>query len=119
MPPEYANINIEAIKVIIGLPADEHDQDLVLAILKSHIQKVICIVLGVPYTEYPEADLDFIADEILAQRYNQLNSEGLKLESTDITRFDYIADIYKNWLPYLEQYGINNPTEGKGRLRML
>lgn len=57
-------------------------------------------------------ELDYIADELTASRMSQLNSEGLKTESTDITRYDYKDDIYANW------YGIlNRWLEQQGEYR--
>ena len=48
-----------------------------------------------------------------------LNSEGLKTESTDISRYDYVDDIYKNWYNWLDDWRRKEESNGKNRVRMI
>ncbi|CDK41794.1 hypothetical protein GUE55_15300 [Listeria monocytogenes] len=107
---------VEEVKTILDIP--DNDQDEVLTILISNIQKAILLIVGMEVTDVFPEELSFIAVEIACSRYQQLNSEGLKLESTDISRFDYESDIYAKYRQFLIRYKVANAL-GLGKLRML
>ncbi|EGC1212259.1 hypothetical protein H8486_002910 [Listeria monocytogenes] len=108
--------DVQTVKTILEIEGD--DQNQVLAILCSNIQKAILITVGMNVSDVFPSDLDFITQEIACSRYNQLNSEGLKLESTDVTRMDYTADIYANYRQYLIKWKTANGL-GTGKLRLI
>lgn len=110
LPPDTEAIDITELKIMLGY-SNSALRDNVLKVLKKRARQHICIFIERSIEEFP-MDLDYIADELTASRMSQLNSEGLKTESTDITRYDYKDDIYANW------YGIlNRWLEQQGEYR--
>lgn len=113
-------IELTRLKVLLGIPKDDTTQDEVLTVIKETAQLAICQYIGVTPLNYPVMELDWIADEISTARFSLLNSEGLKTETTDISRFDYKDDIFAQWLPYLDKYMLRNSDSTTGaRLRLL
>jgi hypothetical protein len=118
LPPEIEAIDISELKIMLGY-GNSGIRDNVLKVLKKRARQHICIFIKRPLTEFPIADLDYIADELTASRMSQLNSEGLKTESTDITRYDYTEDIYKNWYAVLNEWLDNQGEYRKNSFRMM
>lgn len=113
-------VELRRLKILLGISQDDFSQDEVLTVIKENVINAISQYIGVTPLSFPYMELEWIADEICTSRYSLLNSEGLKTESTDISRFDYKDDIFAQWLPYLDRFIAQNTTETKGnRLRML
>lgn len=107
---------IDNIKLLLGIEDDEADK--LLRLLKSNAARAICLFLR---STYLPLDLEWVADEVAITRYGLINSESIKAESTDLSRFDYKDDIFEQYLPILEQYRDDHRDEfgGGRRLRML
>lgn len=112
LPPDVEAIDISEIKLMLGY-FNSSIRDNLLKVLKKRARQHICQVINVEVNKFP-MELDYIADELTAARLSSLNSEGLKTESTDITRYDYKDDIYLNWMSTLHAWADNNGTY-KGR----
>ncbi|UQT01029.1 hypothetical protein LMOIWNZ_00003 [Enterococcus phage vB_OCPT_CCS3] len=102
LPPETEAIDITDLKLMLGY-GNSTIRDNVLKVLKRRARQHICLFINKEVTDFP-VELDYIADELTAGRMSQLNSEGLKTESTDITRYDYKDDIYANWYAILNRW---------------
>lgn len=118
LPPEVASIDITELKLMLGY-GNVTVRDNVLKVLKKRARQHICLFIERKPSEFPIEDLDYVADELTAERMSQLNSEGLKTESTDITRYDYKDDIYKNWYPVLNKWLDNNGEYRKRAFMMV
>lgn len=107
---------IESIKLLLGIEDEESDR--LLLLLKTNASNAIKLFLR--SSSLPE-ELEWIADELAVIRFGLLNSESVKAESTDLSRFDYKDDIFEQYIPILEQYRDDNQEElgGGPRLRML
>lgn len=117
LPPDVDAIDISELKLMLGY-FNTSIRDNLLKVLKKRARQHICQVIKQPVLQFP-LELDYIADELTAARLSSLNSEGLKTESTDITRYDYKDDIYANWMPILLDWADeNNLIKGK-RFRMV
>lgn len=106
LPPDVDVIDISELKLMLGY-FNTSIRDNLLKVLKKRARQHICQVIKQPVLQFP-LDLDYIADELTAARLSSLNSEGLKTESTDITRYDYKDDIYANWMPILLDWADDN-----------
>lgn len=104
LPEKYLMVDIAELKLIQGYGALSIRDDL-LKLLKGRAMQYICIYIGKTFevATFPK-DLEFVADELAASRLSSINSEGLKAEITDISRFDYTEDIYANWVPVLDEW---------------
>lgn len=104
LPEKYLMVDIAELKLIQGYGALSIRDDL-LKLLKGRAMQYICIYIGKTFdvATFPK-DLEFVADELAASRLSSINSEGLKAEITDISRFDYTDDIYANWVPVLDEW---------------
>lgn len=115
LPPDVEAIDISELKLMLGY-FNSAIRDNLLKVLKKRARQHICQVIRVEPIKFPMA-LDYIADELTAARMSSLNSEGLKTESTDITRYDYKDDIYANWMPILSDWADDNGTSKGRKLR--
>lgn len=106
LPPDVDAIDISELKLMLGY-FNTSIRDNLLKVLKKRARQHICQVIKQPVLQFP-LELDYIADELTAARLSSLNSEGLKTESTDITRYDYKDDIYANWMPILLDWADDN-----------
>ena len=95
-------MDITNLKLKLGFKNSELRDDVLVA-FKTDAYHHICGYIGVPFTSFP-LELDYIADNIASAAFNQANSEGITSEMTDITRFNYEADIYSKWNMYLDQW---------------
>lgn len=104
LPEKYTQVDIAELKLIQGYGALSI-RDNLLKLLKGRAMQYICIYIGRPFSvkDFPQ-ELEFVADELAASRLSSINSEGLKAEITDISRFDYTEDIYANWMPVLDEW---------------
>lgn len=116
LPPDVESIDISELKIMLGY-FNSSIRDNLLKVLKKRARQHICQVIKKPVTEFP-MELDYIADELTAARLSSLNSEGLKTESTDITRYDYKDDIYANWMPTLLEWADDNDLLKGRKFRM-
>ena len=117
LPPETEAIDITDLKLMLGY-GNSTIRDNVLKVLKKRARQHICLFIKKEVNDFP-MELDYIADELTASRMSQLNSEGLKTESTDITRYDYKDDIYLNWMSTLHAWADNNGTYKGRKFRMM
>ena len=106
LPPDIEAIDISELKIMLGY-FNTAVRDNLLKVLKKRARQHICQIIKQPVDKFP-TELDYIADELTAARLSSLNSEGLKTESTDITRYDYKDDIYANWMPILLDWADDN-----------
>lgn len=107
LPQKYQNVDIAELKIIQGYGSITLRDEL-LKLLKGRAMLHICIYLGITFTveEFPE-ELEYVADELAASRLSLINSEGIKAEVTDISRYDYIDDIYAKWYMVLDEWQKN------------
>lgn len=117
LPEEVAAIDISELKLMLGY-FNTAIRDNLLKVLKKRARQHICQVIRITPAEFP-SELDYVADELTAARMSSLNSEGLKTESTDITRYDYKEDIYADWMPILLDWADDNDTLKGRKLRMV
>ena len=110
-------VDITDLKLMLGYDSMKVKDEL-LSLLKRRAMQAICLYINKPVDQLP-SELEFIADELVASRINLLNSEGMKTESTDISRYDYVNDIYQTWYKWLDNWVNDNTTKNRNRLRML
>lgn len=110
-------VSIATIKVLL-MQTNTTFQDDILLILKEHSMRWVCTQVGVPFEAFPD-DLEYIADEITMARVNLLQSEGMKAEHTDISRFDYKQDIYSEWIPVIADWVDMKERRNRRRLKMI
>ncbi|MDW0112160.1 phage head-tail connector protein [Sporosarcina saromensis] len=79
--------------------------------------RAICLHTG---TNLTPSELEFVLIELVITRFNLIGSEGLKSERIDLVSNTFNDDIFKTFLPYIEQWkSLNTPSSGKPRLRVL
>ncbi|WP_179601009.1 phage head-tail connector protein [Neobacillus driksii] len=85
----------------------------VLEVLIEHTEQAIR-----NYTKLSEvpAELSFVTESVVVAKYNQLGSEGYSSESIEGLAITYHDDVFRLYMPYLDQY---SDTRGANRLRML
>ena len=116
LPPDIEAIDISELKIMLGY-FNTSVRDNLLKVLKKRARQHICQIVKQPVNKFP-MELDYIADELTASRLSSLNSEGLKTESTDITRYDYKDDIYANWMSILLDWADDNNLLKGRKFRM-
>lgn len=119
LPQKYVNVDIAELKILQGYGSINLRDDL-LKLLKGRAMLHICNYLGIKFAvdTFPE-DLEYVADELASSRLSLINSEGIKSEVTDISRFDYIDDIYANWYKVLDDWKDNNNENANNSFFMM
>lgn len=115
LPPDIDSIDISELKIMLGY-FNTAVRDNLLKVLKKRARQHICQIIKQPLNLFP-MELDYVADELTAARLSSLNSEGLKTESTDITRYDYTEDIHAKWMRVLLDWADDNNLLKGARFR--
>lgn len=107
--------NIES-RVMVRIPEIEP------ALLQEYSQSAtdrIKLRLGV--SEYP-AELESIAVDLICAMYNRRRHEGLKDETVDTFRMNFVDDLLKEYEPELQRYLAMKEDEenaNRGKVRFL
>lgn len=110
-------IDITTLKILLMQKNIDY-QDEIITKLKEFSMRWVSTQAGRDYEDFP-MPLDYIADEITMARINLLQSEGLKAEHTDISRFDYRTDIYSQWIPVIDDWVDLQERRNRRKLKMI
>lgn len=113
----YDSIDITELKIMLGYKSINVKDEL-LRVLKGRAIKAVSLYIGKAPDMFPP-ELDFIADEFVTSRLTLLNSEGIKVEKTDITSYEYVGDIYAVWYKWLDRWLREQYAVGSARLFMM
>ena len=108
-------MDLERIKVILGLDLEDTSEDTLLTILLENAISTICVYLNVG--TFP-ASLEFIAQELAVARYRKIGAEGISTEKIDDISTTYSVNDLNRYKDVLETYKNNNDLCGK-KLRTL
>jgi hypothetical protein len=102
---------LDNVKTLLGIT--DYSKDEVLEVLIGHTEQAIR-----NYTKLAEVptELSFVTESVVVAKYNQLGSEGYSSETTEGLAITYHDDVFRLYMPYLDQY---IDTSGANRLRML
>jgi hypothetical protein len=104
---------LDNVKTLLGIGASDLSKDARINVLIAHAEQAIRNYTRL--TEIP-AELTFVTESVVVAKYNQLGSEGYASESIEGIAITYQDDIFRVYIPYLDQYV---GTIGANRLRML
>ena len=102
-------MDLERIKVILGL-VDDESKDTLLTVLLENAINTIVVYLGVD--TFP-APLNFIAEELTVSRYRKIGSEGISTEKIDEISTTYSVNDLARYKDVLNLYKDNNGLSGK------
>lgn len=97
---ERKPIILQRIKTLIE-QADNSKDD-ILTIIMENMASAIVSYKGF---ETLPIDLEYICIETSIIRYNKLGAEGLKSESIDVIKSEYVEDILSAYYTILDKYG--------------
>lgn len=102
-------MDLERIKVILGL-VDDESKDTLLTVLLENAINTIVVYLGVD--TFP-APLNFIAEELTVSRYRKIGAEGISTEKIDEISTTYSVNDLARYKDVLNLYKDNNGLSGK------
>lgn len=102
-------MDLERIKVILGL-VDDESKDTLLTVLLENAINTIVVYLGVD--TFP-APLNFIAEELTVSRYRKIGAEGISTEKIDEISTTYSVNDLARYRDVLNLYKDNNGLSGK------
>lgn len=102
-------MDLERIKVILGL-VDDESKDTLLTVLLENAINTIVVYLGVD--TFP-AQLNFIAEELTVSRYRKIGAEGISTEKIDEISTTYSVNDLARYKDVLNLYKDNNGLSGK------
>lgn len=105
-------MDLERIKVILGLSVDDESKDTLLTDLLENAINTIIVYLGVNVDEFP-AQLNFIAEELTIARYRKIGAEGISTEKIDEISTTYSINDLNRYKDVLNMYKDNNGLSGK------
>ena len=102
-------MDLERIKVVLGL-VDDESKDALLEVLLENAMNTIIVYLGV--NTFPE-QLNFIAEELTVSRYRKIGAEGISTEKIDEISTTYSINDLNRYKDVLNIYKDNNGYSGK------
>lgn len=102
-------MDLERIKVILGL-VDDESKDTLLTVLLENAINTIVVYLGA--NDFP-AQLNFIAEELTVSRYRKIGAEGISTEKIDEISTTYSVNDLVRYKDVLNLYKDNNGLSGK------
>jgi hypothetical protein len=102
---------LDNVKTLLGI--SDNSKDAPLNVLISQAEQAIRNYTKL--TTIP-AELTFVTESVVVAKYNQQGSEGYKSESVEGLSITYHDDVFRLYIPYLDEY---KSTTGMNRLRML
>jgi hypothetical protein len=102
---------LDNVKTLLGI--SDTSKDAQLNVLISQTEQAIR-----NYTKLSTipTEITFVIESVVVAKYNQQGSEGYKSESVEGLSITYHDDIFRLYIPYLDEY---KATNGINRLRML
>jgi hypothetical protein len=102
---------LDNVKTLLGI--SDTSKDAQLAVLISQTEQAVR-----NYTKLTiiPAELSFVIESVVVAKYNQQGSEGYKSESVEGLSISFHDDIFRLYVPYLDEF---IATNGINRLRML
>ena len=97
---ERKPIILQRIKTLIE--QTDNSKDDILTIIMENMASAIVSYKGF---EVLPMDLEYICVETSITRYNRLGAEGLKSESIDVIKSEYVEDILSSYYAVLDKYG--------------
>lgn len=101
-------MQIERIKLKLGLTADNSQDDLLVILLSDAIDYMTTYI----GTDTIPKQLEFIAEEVAIKRYRRLGSEGISTETIDVLSTKYNTDDFLEFRAIMDVYA--NRTTKKG-----
>ena len=107
-------MDIQNIKLKLGLSNTDHEQDALLGVLLSNAMSYMKVYIE---TDEIPKELEFIAEEVAIKRYRRIGSEGISTEKIDVLSTSYKSDDFYEYKPLMKLYK-NNKVKVK-KLRTL
>lgn len=92
----------------------DNSKDGILTIIMENIASAIVLYVGL---EVLPVNLEYICVEASIMRYNKLGAEGLKSESIDVIKSEYIGDILSDYYIILDKYKNTNVSSNPRKVR--
>ena len=90
---------LERLKLYLGIKSDSKDE--LLTDILATTEKQMQVMLG--EDNIPE-ELNFVLLEVAITRFNRIGSEGMKSETVDGHRVEYVMDDFANYARVLVSY---------------
>ena len=103
-------MDLERIKIILGIDDDDDTKDALLTILLENAMNALCVYLGVD--TLPNS-LKYIAQELTVSRYNKIGAEGISTEKIGELSTTYSVNDLGRYKDILKMYKDNNGLSGK------
>lgn len=103
---------LQRIKTLIEQTDDSRDG--ILTVIMENMASAITSYIGL---EVLPIDLEYICIETSIIRYNRLGAEGLKSESIDVIKSEYVDDTLSAYYAILDKYGSANTGISSKRVR--
>ena len=92
---------LHRIKLLLGIADTDTTKDALITELYGNITQAVltyCELSTLP------TELQFVVIEASVARYNRLGSEGLRSETVDVVRQDFISEVLSPYMSYLDTY---------------
>lgn len=100
---------LDSVCKILDISIDDVDSTDVLTILFAHAENALMLLIG--EHQVPK-QLEWIINEVVVKRYQQLGAEHLQSESIDSISNTFVqGDLLSDYLPYINAYIANNAEE--------
>lgn len=103
---------LQRIKILIEQTDDSRDS--ILTAIMENMASAIVAYVGL---EVLPENLEYICVETSITRYNRLGAEGLKSESIDVIKSEYVGDILSDYYKILDRYGDTNTDSNSRKVR--
>lgn len=88
----------------------DNSKDDILTIIMENMASAIVAYRG--FASLP-IDLEYICVETSIIRYNRLGAEGLKAESIDVIKSEYVGDVLSDYYTVLDKYNSGDTSTSK------
>lgn len=107
---------LDNLKLLLGLPADDHGQDERLRLIISSATARLKVLLG--GIEPPE-ELEHIILEVAAIRFNRIGSEGVSSHTVEGESMTFTDDDFAGFSDEIQAFLASRDDTTRGKLRFL
>lgn len=107
---------LDDLKALLGISADDTDQDGVLQLILRAVKSRLKILLG---GIDPPDELNYIILDVAAIRYNRLGSEGLSAHTVEGESQSFSSNDFAGYADDIQAYLDAQKEARKGKVRFL
>lgn len=111
--------SIDDLKVMLGLSADETDQDSLLKLIQKQVEIRLKSKLHLTSKDSVPEELDYITFEVCIRRYNRLKNEGMSSYSQDGESMTFNDDDFAGFDKEIADYLSNNSDSSEPKIAFI